>query len=101
MKRLPPNDRRALVLEAALTTAERSGYNRMTREGIAKRAGVSPSLVSLYLGTMPTLRHTVMREAVKREIVPIVATGLADGNREAHRAGPALRALAAAHLNAR
>lgn len=98
MKRLPPNDRRALVLEAALHTAEHKGYRRMTRDLIAVRAEVSPSLVSLYLGTMPQLRRVVMREAIKREIVPIVAAGLAERDPAALRAGPALRARAAAHL---
>src|SRR5258707_673693 len=98
MKRLPPNDRRALVLEAALYTAEQRGYRRMTRDHIAARADVSPSLVSLYLGTMPQLRRVVMREAIKREIVPIVAAGLAERDPAALRARQSLRARAVAHL---
>lgn len=98
MKRLHPIDRRALVLDAALHTAQRHGCRRMTRDQIAARAEVSPSLVSLYLGTMPKLRRLVMREAVKREIVPIVAEGLADRDPAALAASADLRRLAAAHL---
>ena len=97
-QRLPPNDRRALVLEAALYAAEHRGYRCMTRDHIAARAEVSPSLVSLYLGTMPQLRRVVMREAVKRKIVRIVAQGLAERDPAALRADLALRARAADYL---
>lgn len=98
MKRLHPNDRRALVLEAALDAARRYGYRKMTRELIAARAEVSPALVSLYLGTMTHLRRHVMREAIKREIVAIVAEGLAERDAAALRTTGDLRAQAVAHL---
>jgi AcrR family transcriptional regulator len=98
MKRLLPADRKALLLEAALLTAQAKGYRRMTRDDISQRAGTSPSLVSLYLGAMPALRQSVMREAVKREIVAIVAEGLAERDPRAMKASDALKRKAAAEL---
>lgn len=70
----------------------------MTRECIAIAAGVSPALVSLRLGTMEALRRSVMRAAVKREVVPVVAEGLAAGDAQAKKASDELKKRAADHL---
>jgi len=86
------------VLTAALSVAEVKGYTRMTRECIAVAAAVSPALVSLRLGTMVELRRAVMRAAVKRRNIAVVAQGLAAGDPHAQRADASLKAEVAAFV---
>lgn len=90
-QRLSPTDRKTKLLEAALAVAQRDGYDRMTRDAIAVKAGTSPALVSHSLGTMPQLRRTVMRAAVKQGVVAVIAQGLAVKDKHATGAPEALR----------
>lgn len=99
-KRLLPADRETEILEVALRLAAAKGYTRVTRDEIATAAGCSSGLVSRYLGTMTQCRRLLMRKAVEREIVKIVAQGLADGNQHAKKAPPELKARAAQLLAA-
>jgi len=82
-------------MTAALAVAERDGYMRMTRDAIAAEADCSPGLVSAYLGTMPAMRRAIMRAAVTRKVLPVVAQGLAMRDKHAMDAPEAVRAAAA------
>jgi len=75
-KRLEPNARRAEILAAALIVAANGHYARMTRAQIAGMAGVAGPTVQHYLGTMSELREAVMREAVSRQCLVVIAQGL-------------------------
>jgi AcrR family transcriptional regulator len=99
-KRLPPSDRKAALLAAAMRLAQRGHYAQLTRAAIATEAGVSPGLVSTYLGTMPDMRRTLMRHAVKLGDLVIIGQGLSAGDRFARKAAPGVRAAAAARLAA-
>jgi len=70
----------ARVLEAAVLEALAVGYQWITRDDVAKRAGVSSASVSNAYGGMVALKRKVMAEAVARPIPAIVAQGLADGS---------------------
>lgn len=96
--RLAPRDRKAQILDAALEAATPVGIDRITFDAVAKRADVSIGLVIHYFGTMTKLRRTLMREAVKRGVVAIVARGLAVEDPQARKAPPVLRAQAAQYL---
>lgn len=96
--RKDPAERKALILSAALTEAERVGFANITRKGIAAEAVVSESLVNKYLGTLPQLRRTVMRYAVNHENLAIIAQGLAARNAHAQKASDELQARALASL---
>ena len=61
-------------------------------------ASVSNGLVVARLGTKQEMLRAVMRRAVLRGVVPVVAEGLAVGDKHECRAGDALRALAAEHV---
>lgn len=76
-KRLPPPERSASILAAALDAAEAGHYTSITRERVAELASCSPGLVSLYFGTMAAMRDAVMQEAVKRRNLTVVAQGIA------------------------
>lgn len=73
--------RRGYIIDAAMKAAgKKGGFHTLTREVIATEAGVSPPLVTRYLGGMETIRNLVMTEAVARGDVAIVAQGLTSGH---------------------
>jgi AcrR family transcriptional regulator len=80
-RRLKPPDRRARILQAAVLLAGRGRgkYLALTRREVARAARVSPALVSHYWGCMPELRKEIMREAIRKEILSIVAQGVGCG----------------------
>ena len=92
---IDPDIRTAALLDVALRLAAANGWRSLTREAIARAAGVSTGLVSARLGTMTDLRRSVMRAAVQHGTVSVVAEGLAARHPAAMRADPALRDLAA------
>lgn len=96
--RMNPDERRAEVLAAALRTAAALGLSRMTREDIAKAAGCTPGLVSARLGTMKRVRDEVMRLAVRQEVLPVVAEGIALRHPHALKAPTDLQKRAAASM---
>lgn len=71
-------NRNRAVLDAALALAERHGMQAVTRPRVAGESGLSTGTVSNAFGTMDALRDAVMAAAVEREIVVIVAQGLAE-----------------------
>lgn len=95
-----PSDRTDALLTTALHLAARHGYHTLTREQIALAASVSPALVSARLGTMDAMRRSVMRAAVARGVVAVVAQGLAVRDKYAGKADKELRAAAAAYVAA-
>ena len=97
-ERMPVPDRTNDLLNVALDLAQRSGWRNLTHAAVAQAAGVSNGLVVARLGTKTEMLRDVMRRAVNRGVVPVVAEGLAVGDRHARRAGEALRAAAAEHV---
>lgn len=91
-------DRDNRILNAAIALAEADGYQWITREAVAAAAEVSPGTVNNVFGTMRELKRAVLREAVERRILSIVAQGLADRHPIVMRAPEKLRREAAATL---
>lgn len=78
MSRLTSKVRKEQLLQAAIDLASTNGgYTSLTRKKVADKAGVSEALVSLHWGTMPQLRRSVMREAIRVVNLPVIAQGLA------------------------
>jgi AcrR family transcriptional regulator len=94
------DDRRQVILSAALRLAADVGYLRVTRDAVALAAGCSPALVSHWLGTMPQMHRAIMGEAIRTRNLRVIAQGLAHGDRRARNAPLLLREAAAASLNA-
>lgn len=90
--------RNTAILEAAIAEAKEQGYQWITREAVAKRAGVSVGSVSNAYERMVFLKRAVLRAAIDREILEIVAQGLADGSEIARGAPSDLKQRAAVHL---
>lgn len=76
MNKMHPDKRAEDILTAAVDVASSSSVRGMTREAVARHAGVSPALVSLRMGTMANLRRDVFRAAVRRRLLPLVAEGI-------------------------
>ena len=96
--RLTPTDRRRQLLDVALDLAVKHGYRRVTRYDLAEAVGCSPGLVNVYYATMQELRDKVMRAAIRRGILPIIAEGLAEGHVDALAIPKELRRKAAESL---
>ena len=93
-------DRDNRILNAALDLAATEGYQWITREAVAAKAGVSPGTINNVFKTMRGLKRAVLAAAVDRRLLPIVAQGLADRHEIVMSAPADLRAEAAAHLTA-
>lgn len=98
--KMPGPEREAQILAAALTAAERFGYTRFTLQQVADEAKVDKTLPLHYFGTMVQLRRKVMRAAIKREVLAVVAQGLAIRDPHAQKAPPELRQRALESLAA-
>lgn len=96
--KLEARERKAQILNAALTLCERESFTRVTREQIAAKAACPPTLISYHFGTMASLRRAIMREAIRAEHLPVIAQGLALRDAHALRAPEDLRRRALASL---
>lgn len=80
-KRCDPRIRKRQILDTAIQLAHKIRYMDLTREQIAEVANVSSSLIAYYFGTIERLRRAVWQEAIRHNIVPILAQDLASANR--------------------
>ena len=85
---------RTNILKSCLALASTHGYRNITRDQIAIKADVTPSLISYHLGTMLELRRHMMREAIRTENLPVLAQGIASKDKHALKAPPEMRAAA-------
>lgn len=86
-----PTERKQELLEVAIQLAKEEGYSHITRNEIARRAGVAYGLVTSYFKTIDNLKKMVVKEAIKQEIVQILAEALARKEPLTRRLSPALR----------
>ena len=86
------------ILDAACFVAIRDGFNNITRESIAQKAGVSTGTVSQSFGTMIKLKRSVMRHAIQDEILEIIAVGLGINDKTAMKIDTELKQRALATL---
>lgn len=93
-----PAERIAQLVTIALSIAEKSGLQAVTRERVASESGVSEGLVSYHLGTMKELRRKLIREAITRPSLKVLAQALASGDRHAQKAPEDLKRKALASL---
>lgn len=96
--RLDAASRRELILQVAVRLSVRRGYTSITREMIADAADISPASVSHYFGTMDELRAEIMGQAIRAEVLEVVAQGLTAHDERAQAAPEALRRRALAAL---
>ena len=98
-KRLKPAHRRQLILSEALHLACVRGYQRITRDEVAIRAGASGALVNFYFPRIEDLRSEVLTEAIRLAVVPVVAQALAAQDATALAAPQELKDLVASWIS--
>jgi AcrR family transcriptional regulator len=96
--RLKPEVRKDAILDAAVQLALDTGLSNVRLIPVAERAGVTNGLVSHYFGTVKQLHRAVVRHAIHREILPIVAQALAAGDSDARKAPDDVKSRALASL---
>lgn len=89
--RANPAARRDSILFAACELSKKGGYDKIKAKEVAEAAGISSQMITHYFGGMPQLRVAIMREAVRRSILPIIVQGLIRRDRIAKRAPEKLR----------
>ena len=77
-QRLSPSDRAERIILAAKDIALKDGYKAVTREGVARVTGVSPALISHYMGSVGELQHRVIARAIADRDPRIVAQAMLD-----------------------
>lgn len=96
---MQPSARKSEILDAALRVAAASGFAAMRQQDIATEAKCSYGTVSTHFTNMRTMRRAVMRAAIERKILLIIAQGLAAYDSDARKAPQALRKAALATLS--
>jgi len=86
------------ILRAAVALSVEGGYQWITREQVAARAGVAQGSINHAFGTMLALKRAVVRHAIETGILEIVKDALAGRSPAADDVPPELRAKAAALL---
>lgn len=97
-KHKPSPERVAAICAAALKLAERTGYQNVTRKQVADAVGMSEGSVSHHMGTMDQLRRTIVRHAIARRSLVVLAQALAAGDTHARKAPDDLKRDALAKL---
>ena len=91
-KRMQPDDRKQQILTAAIrVAAQPGGWAKLTRDAVAKEADCAEGLPSKYFGTMISFRRAIMREAIRSAALPVIAQGLAAGDKCAQKADEGLK----------
>jgi AcrR family transcriptional regulator len=86
------------ILSAAYGIAVDNGWDALTREAVAARAGVATGSVNTAWGTMDGLRAAVMQRAVDEGHLPTIVHGIVEGYPEAQAAPVDLKKKALASL---
>lgn len=86
------------ILAAALSLAAQRGYTNVTRDAVAHRVKAAPSLVNYYFKTMKVFRRQLMRHAIRKGDLCVVAQGLIARDVHALKAPADLRARAIANI---
>ena len=97
-ERVHPELRHLQLLNAAIEVARSEGYEKVTFSRVAKQVDVSPALVIHYFKSTEQLRNAVMRMAVRREILELIAQGLTRRDPIAIQAPADLKASAAEYI---
>lgn len=95
--RMAPAERKEQLLCAAITLAEKHGYNKINRLMIveAMDGDITDGLVSRYFGQRHSLRQAVLFAGIERGNLTILAQGLALGDVHARKAPASMRKEAA------
>lgn len=84
-----------LMLDAAVSLALRVGYMNVTRKMLAERCETANSTVSYHFGSMEKLQTAIIKRAIEKRLLVVVAQGLTARDWHALRAPQELKDAAA------
>jgi AcrR family transcriptional regulator len=90
-KRQKPDVRKDAITAVALRLAAETHYMQVQRKQIADELGVTPPALTYHFGTMQQLRRAIMRAAIDKEDLVVIAQGLVGQDEHAKKAPEALR----------
>lgn len=90
--------RHLAILDCALKLAEKHGFRKVRRDAVATLADVATGTVSHHYKSISNLHDEIIRAAVVRENIVVLAQGLAENHPLAKAAPRALRNKAAMFL---
>lgn len=90
-KRQKPEVRKESIVDVALRLAAATHYTQVQRKQIADELGVTPPALTYHFGTMQQLRRAIMRAAIAKEDLVVIAQGLVAQDEHAKKAPEALR----------
>lgn len=90
-KRQKPEVRKESIVDVALRLAAETHYTQVQRKQIADELGVTPPALTYHFGTMQQLRCAIMRAAIAKEDLVVIAQGLVAKDEHAKKAPEALR----------
>lgn len=93
-KRLKTSVRKEEIVGVALRLAALTHYTQVQRKHIAEELGLSPPALTYHFGTMAQIQRAVMRAAVIREDLTVLAQGLVANDEHAKKAPHDLRCRA-------
>ena len=96
--RMKPADRQKQILDAAIVVAERIGFANVRQVDIATEAQCGFGTVSRYFNTMKQMRRAIIREAIQRKSLIIIAAGLGINDPDAQKAPDDLKRKAVSLL---
>lgn len=86
------------ILDAAINIAEVKGYTKVTWKELGDASGVSLGLLVYHFGSIQEFKRTLMRAAITRKNLTILAQGLAVKDEHAIKAPDELKQSAIALL---
>jgi AcrR family transcriptional regulator len=92
-------ERKVELLSIAIDLSKEIGYSHITRDGVAKRAGVSYGLVTHYFQSIENLKNLVMEQAISEEIVEIIAQGMVLKDPLTNKLNPQLKEKVLSYLS--
>ena len=96
--RMTPTDRTANVLESAILAAQKHTFAGMRLSHVAELSECSNATVIGYYKTMTQLRRAVMRAAIKRQLLSLIAQGVVCGDPTASKISDDLKRTALASM---
>jgi AcrR family transcriptional regulator len=90
-RRMKPSARKTQLLDAAVQAAGKYGFHQFNRDHIAEFSGTSPTLITVYFKSVNKLKNAIMREALRREHLKIIAEGIVTGDPIAKKADRVLK----------
>lgn len=71
--RVNPDLMKDFILNCAIELSEKNDYKTLTRAMIADQLAIAPALVSYYFGEMESLKNKIVKTAIERENLTIIA----------------------------